>query len=67
MARASYRAAIRWMACNDDTDWAQHDPDSGPGATSVTAAMVADLFDKEDVVVREDLKRELRKAAVSRN
>lgn len=63
MARASYKAAIRWMADNDDTDWTRHDPGSGPGALSVTAALVADLFGKEDEAVRADLKRVLRKQA----
>lgn len=52
---ASYRQAIAWMAMNDDTEWVKDN--SAPG--SVTAALVADLFDKTDEKVRTDLKRYL--------
>lgn len=52
--RASYRAAILWMAENDDTDWVDN---GGPG--SVTAALVADLFGKDDAKVRADLAKVL--------
>ena len=49
---ASYRAAIAWMVLNDDTEWVDNgDPQS------VTAALVADLFGKDDDKVLQDLKR----------
>ncbi len=54
---ASYKKAITWMVENDDTEWVENnDP------ISVTAALVADLFDKTDEKIREDLKKALHKA-----
>jgi hypothetical protein len=53
---ASYKQAIQWMVDNDDTDWVEADPQS------VTAALVADLFGKEDDQVRLDLASALKKA-----
>jgi hypothetical protein len=57
MPRASYRAAIAWMVLNDDTEWVEADP------LSVTAALVADLFGKDDEQVRRDLRNALRRKA----
>lgn len=54
--RASYRAAIRWIVLNDDTEWAR-DPD---GLPSVTAVLVADLFDKPEERVTADIRRALK-------
>jgi hypothetical protein len=53
---ASYKEAIAWMALNDDTEWAENgDPQS------VTAALVADIFGKDDEKVRTDLCKMLKK------
>lgn len=54
MKRASYREAIRWIATNDDTEFLNED-----GILSVTASLVADMFEVPDEKVREDLKREI--------
>ena len=54
---ASYKQAIAWMVDNDDTEWATN---GDPG--SVTAAIVADLFNKTDEQVRADVQRALGKA-----
>jgi hypothetical protein len=51
---ARYQDAIKWMAENDDNEWLLNlDP------MSVTASMVADLFDKFDYEVALDLYKEL--------
>lgn len=55
MKRASYREAIRWIADNDDTQWLNDDEPM----FSVTAALVADLFDVDTDRVTKDLRREL--------
>ena len=39
------------------------DPETGSGAISVSAALVADLFNKQDEQVRKDVLRELKKLA----
>lgn len=52
---ARYADAIFWIAANDDTQWLD-DEQSG---TSVTAALVADLFSKTDEQVRADIRREV--------
>lgn len=52
---ARYRDAINWIAWNDETSWLT-DPN---GSTSVTAALVADLFGKDDAIVSRDLRRAL--------
>lgn len=57
MKRASYRDAIRWMACNDDCEWVANHPDKA----SVTACLVADLFDLDMGRVIADLRRELKR------
>jgi hypothetical protein len=56
---ARYKDAIEWMADNDDTEWANHDGSSAIGTESVTACLVADLFNKDIAQVREDLIRRL--------
>lgn len=53
---ASYKQAIAWMVENDDTEWVLGDPQS------VTAALVADLFGKDDDTVRRDLFKALQLA-----
>lgn len=58
MKRPGYREAIRWMVLNDDTSWVD---DERPIIT-VTAGMVADLFDVEQARVIKDLRRELVRA-----
>jgi hypothetical protein len=55
--RVSYRAAIAWIAANDDTEWLQ---DAEP-IPSVTASMVADLFGKSSHQVEADLRRAVAK------
>lgn len=57
MARASYKDAIWWMAANDDTEWVNDDEP----IMSVTATLVADLFDKDHETVIRDLRKQLEK------
>jgi hypothetical protein len=52
---ARYKDAIEWIARNDDTEWV-NDPN---GCESVTAALVADLFNKTDEEVRDDIRKAL--------
>lgn len=53
---ASYRKAIQWIVDNDDTEWL----DEVPQILSVTASLVADIFDKsEDRVIADLLKYKL--------
>jgi hypothetical protein len=59
---ARYKDAIQWIADNDDTEWIT-DPN---GCESVTAALVADLFEKDAVQVRADLEQALIRARRSR-
>jgi len=58
---ASYRNAIRWIIENDDTEWLDGKAGTAEGQPSVTASLVADLFDKTDAVVRADLEREFKR------
>ena len=58
MKRGSYRDAISWIANNDDNQWIE---DFEYGSISVTAALVADIWDVEQDKVIRDLKRELTK------
>jgi hypothetical protein len=51
MKRPGYREAVAWVANNDDCYWTQ---DSEP-IISVTAAMVADLFDVPEAKVIADV------------
>jgi hypothetical protein len=60
MKRASYREAIQWIVANDDTEWL-HDEHGHP---SVTAALVADIFDVDIEKVQKDLRREEQKAGI---
>lgn len=55
---ARYRDAIDWIVWNDDTSWLT----DAHGSTSVTAALVADLFGKDDATVARDLQRAVEKA-----
>ncbi|CCD94658.1 hypothetical protein BRAO375_3660052 [Bradyrhizobium sp. ORS 375] len=59
MIRASYRAAVAWIASNDDTEWLNAEPQ----LISVTAALVCDLFD----VPESKLIADLRKAVARRD
>jgi hypothetical protein len=59
MTRASYTSAIAWLAANDDNEWVEHNPDSGPGSMSVTGAMTCDLFGVDAAKLRADLTKEL--------
>ena len=61
MKRPGYREAIYWLAHNDDSTWAKHDPDTGQGSISVAGALVCDLFDVDHMKLRADLQRELRR------
>lgn len=58
MKRPGYREAIAWIANNDDTEWLLDEF----GSISVTAALVADLFDVSEEKLRNDLNREIMKA-----
>lgn len=51
-----YQLAIAWIASNDDTEWLQ-DEEVIP---SVTAALVADIFERTIKQVTLDLRKELR-------
>lgn len=58
MARASYRRAIDWLAQNDDNEWLKDEP--ADQILSVSASLVADLFDKADAQVARDLARRVK-------
>ena len=58
MKRASYRAAIYWIAANMDVEWVDADPATGLGTPSVEACLVEDLFGVTADKVRADLRRE---------
>lgn len=57
MKRPGYREAIRWMVDNDDTSWI----DDEEPIISVTAAMIADLFDVDHKKIIEDIRKGLDK------
>lgn len=59
MKRASYRDAIFFLAANDDTDWLT--VDAGRFGVSVSAALVASIFDVEEERVARDVRREIEK------
>jgi len=59
MKRGSYRAAIAWVAANDDCYWLAHTGERL--MPSVTAALVCDLFEVEMDRVVGDLRRALAK------
>lgn len=50
---ARYQDAINWIAFNDDTDWL----DEEHGSISVTAALVVDLFHKDEKQVIKDIRK----------
>lgn len=58
---ARYADAIRWIISNDDTEWLDADASTAMGTESVTACLVADLFDKTEPEVRRDLLAEQRR------
>lgn len=55
MRRPSYRAAIFWIAENDDTDCVN----ARPLYPSVSMSLIADLFGVDDTRVISDVKRYL--------
>ena len=59
LIKPSFRAAIQWMADNDDNEWLL---DNEP-ILSVTASLVADLFGAEHERVVKSLRRALAKCA----
>lgn len=58
--RASYRAAIEWIAENDDTEWIGETAEEDD-PVSVTACLVADLFGVTQERVADDIRRRLKK------
>lgn len=58
MRRASYRAGVFWIAANDDTQWVD---DAVCNTPSVTACLLADLFEVDTERVRVDVRRELKR------
>jgi hypothetical protein len=48
-----YRAALRWLIANDDTSFL----DSEEQYLSVTATLIADIYDRTDEEVLRDLLR----------
>ncbi len=59
MRRPGYRDAVRWIALNDDTSWLA---DEAP-IISVTACLVADLFDVDQERLIDDLRRDVARLA----
>ena len=57
---ASYRAAIEWLAVNDDNAWV-NELISGDIVLSVSAGLVSDLFGRTDEEVTTDLRRALKR------
>lgn len=60
MRRASYRDGIFWIAANDDTEWTEGAPETAQGTPSVTACLLADLFEVTTDRVRTDVIRKLK-------
>lgn len=56
MARATYRRAIEWLAANDDNEWLRDER----SFLSVTASLVADLYEKPELQLKHDLVERLR-------
>ncbi|HTI78959.1 MAG TPA: hypothetical protein VL614_00760 [Acetobacteraceae bacterium] len=50
----SYSRALEWIVDNDDTGWLDED---GCGIPSVTACLVADIYDRTEDEVTADLLR----------
>lgn len=61
MKRASYRDAVRWIASEDDTEFMHDDEGRPEELSSVSCALVADLFDVSIKRVVDDLRRELKR------
>lgn len=61
LIRPSFRAAITWIAENDDTDWVGSSRGEDE-PLSVTAALVADLFGADDDRVANAIRRKLKRA-----
>lgn len=59
MKRASYRDGIDWIARNDDTCWIDEPDADGKVTLSVTASLLADLFDVSQERVTKDIRRKL--------
>ncbi len=53
-----YRDALEWLVNNDDTEWTG---DEEP-CISVTAALVADIYDRTNEEVTADLRKALKDA-----
>lgn len=53
MKRQGYRAAVQWLADNDDCEWLDED-DAAP---SVSTCLVADIFGVDTDRVTTDLRR----------
>ena len=49
----SYWRAIEWIVVNDDTDFLD---DTEVDTISVTASLVADMFQKDDETVKRDIR-----------
>jgi len=58
----SYKAAIQWIADEDDNEWLD-DPDGSP---SVTISLVADVFGRTIQEATEDLRKEIKNANQNR-
>lgn len=57
MKRPSYKAALEWIALNDDTEFLNDEH----GQPSVTLLLVADLFGKSVDLVMMDLRKTIKK------
>lgn len=55
---ASYKQAIKWLALNDDCEWLKDYGKDDCVSISVSAALVADLFNKSDEQVEKDLRKQ---------
>lgn len=51
--KLGYRAALRWLVVNDDTEWL----DEEFGSPSVTLLLLADIFGKDAEKATADLRR----------
>jgi hypothetical protein len=63
MKRPGYREAILWLAGNDDNEWLENEYGriDGEPTLSVTASLVADLFEVEHARLVADLRRALKR------
>jgi hypothetical protein len=51
--KMGYKAALQWLLDNDDTEWL----DDEFGSISVTACLVADIYNKDQDKVIADLRK----------